>query len=90
MEEATSSTSGQPDSDTVPSLLQQLRSPIPSTLLRERSMKTNPPTGSKRGNVRIVADPKSVSVSNRVKAYPGDNLISSNKLFVRLVGKRLH
>ena len=82
MEGATSSTSNQPDSDTVPSLLQRLRSPIPSALSRKRSMKTNPPTGSKRGKGRCVADPKSVSVSDRVKAYPGENFISSNnKLF---------
>ena len=33
-------------------------------------MKTNPLTGSKRGKGRCVADPKSVSVSDRVKAYP--------------------
>ena len=82
MEGATFSTSNQPDSDTVPSLLQRLRSPIPSALSRKRSMKTNPPTGSKHGKGRCVADPKSVSVSDRVKAYPGENFISSNnKLF---------
>ena len=45
-------------------------------------MRTNPPTGSKRGKGRVVADTKSVSVSDRVKAYPGENLIcSNNKLF---------
>ena len=46
-------------------------------------MKLNPPTGSKRGKDRCVADPKSVSVSDRVNmAYPGENFIpSNNKLF---------
>ena len=84
MERATSSTSKQPDSDAVTSLLQRLRSPIPSALSRKRSMKINLPTGSKHGKGRCVADPKSVSVSNRVKAYPGENFFPSNKLLFGL------
>ena len=49
------------------SLLQRLRAPKPSVLARKRTIKTNPPVGKKRGKGRCEADPKNVTVSDRLK-----------------------
>ena len=64
--------------------------PIPSVLARKRSIRTNPLVGSKRGKGRAAADPKTVSVLDRVKDIPGRISLSVlRNCFVRHVGKRL-
>ena len=55
-------------------LLQRLHSPLPSEL----AIKTNPPVGAKRGKGRCSVTPKTVSVGDRLKAYPEENCVSSN------------
>ena len=56
--------------------------PIPSVLARKRSIRTNPLVGSKRGKGRVAADPKTVSVLDRVKDHTGENfIVSTKKLF---------
>ena len=77
-------TSSEASTSTASSLLDRLRSPQPSDLARKRHVKSNPPRGSWKGKGKVTADPKSVSPSDRVKAYPGENFIVSNKkLFCR-------
>ena len=72
--------------DSALSLLQRLRSPLPSELARKRAVKTNPPSGVKRGKGRCTATPRTVSVDDRLKAYPGENFVSSNnRLFLLIV-----
>ena len=56
------------------SLLQRLRAPKPSVLARKRLIKTNPPVGKKRGKGRCEADPKNVTVSDRLKEYSEETL----------------
>ena len=63
--------------DSALSLLQHLRSPLPSELARKRAIKTNPPVGAKRGTPKR-GTPKTVSVGDRLKAYPEENFVSSN------------
>ena len=60
------------------SILQRLRSPTASVLARKRVIKTNPPVGSKRGKGRCNADPKNVSVTDRLKAYSEETFVSSS------------
>ena len=80
VESATSSTchTDSEGTDSALSLLQRLRSPLPSELARKRAIKTNPPVGAKRGKGRCSATPKTVSVGDRLKAYPEENFVSSN------------
>ena len=59
------------------SLLQRLRAPKPSVLARKRLIKTNPPVGKKRGKGRCEADPKNVTVSDRLKEYSEETFVSS-------------
>ena len=59
------------------SLLQRLRAPKPSVLARKRIIKTNPPVGKKRGKGRCEADPKNVTVSDRLKEYSEETFVSS-------------
>ena len=59
------------------SLLQRLRAPKPSVLARKRTIKTNPPVGKKRGKGRCEADPKNVTVSDRLKEYSEETFVSS-------------
>ena len=80
VESATSSTchTDSESTDSALSLLQRLRSPLPSELARKRAIKTNPPVDAKRGKGRCSATPKTVSVGDRLKAYPEENFVSSN------------
>ena len=64
---------------TASSLLARLRSPRPSDLARKRQVKSNPPRGARKGKGTVTADPKTVSPSDRVKAYHGENFTISNK-----------
>ena len=57
------------------SLLSRLKSPTPADLARKRKVRTNPPTGSKKGKGASAADPKNVSAAERVKSYPGECLV---------------
>ena len=72
-------TSSEASTSTASSLLDRLRSPQPSDLARKRHVKSNPPRGGRKGKGKVTADPKSVSPSDRVKAYPRENFIVSNK-----------
>lgn len=72
------------------SLLERLRAPRPSDLGRKRSIHVNkPPIGKKRslcGGAGAAGkhDPKSMSPSQRVNKFPGENLtVSAGKLFCR-------
>ena len=77
-------TSSEASSSTASSLLDRLRSPRPSDLARKRQVKCNPPRGSRRGKGKVTADPKTVSPSDRVKAYPGENFtVNKKNLFCR-------
>ena len=84
VESATSTTchTDSEGTDSAQSLLQRLRLPLPSKLARKRAIKTNPPVGVKRGKGCCSTTPKTVSVGDRLKAYPGENFVcSNNKLF---------
>ena len=59
------------------SLLQCLRAPKPSVLARKRIIKTNLPVGEKSGKGRCEADPKTVTVSDRLKEYSEETFVSS-------------
>ena len=78
------STSTSTSSSTV-SLLDRLRSPLPSELSRKRKVHTNPPPkGKRRSASRGYCDPKSVSPLQRVREFPGEELtVSACKLFCR-------
>ena len=60
------------------SLLQRLRASRPSELARKRVIKSNPPIGRKRCRGRCDADPKSVTVTDRLKEYGGEGFVSSS------------
>lgn len=68
-----------------------MRSPTPSILARKRQVKRNPPPkGVKRGKGKEKGDPKNISPNERVKAYPGEQLIVNNKkLFCRACREEL-
>ena len=75
----------------VTSLLDRLRSPTPSILACKRQFKQNPPPqGVKRGNAKESGDPKNISASDHVKAYPDEQLtVSNRKLFCRACREEL-
>lgn len=67
----------------VTSLLSKLRAPLPSDLARKRKIRSNnPPKGAKRGKGAVVADPKSIKPTDRVRVYPDELFkVSNNRLF---------
>ena len=71
--------SSESSSSELPSLLSRLRAPLPSNLARKRTLKTNPPVGAKCSKAIAKATPKNVSPSDRVRAFPGECLVVSNK-----------
>ena len=72
-------------STSVSSLLHKLRPPAPAVLARKRRLERNaPPKGTKRGKGKEKEDPETISASERVKAYPNEELtVSNSKLFCR-------
>ena len=82
---STSATSSQ-SSESSLSLLARLRSPRPSDLARKRQVKSNPPRGGRKGKGAVAGDPRSVSPSDRVKAFPGEHFTVSN-YFAAPVGR---
>ena len=79
-------------SSVVQSLLDKLRSPVPSELARKRKVSTNPPpVGQKRskgGSASAIL--KSVSPQDRVREFSDDNLcVSASKLFCRACREEL-
>ena len=71
-------------SDVVPSLLNRLRAPSQSELMRKRKVRVNRPphTAARKKKTACSTDPKSVSVVQRVKELSGEMLIdSAGKLF---------
>ena len=70
------------DSSSVRSLFDSLRSPAPSALARKRKLRTNPPSGFKKGKGAAKGDPKRISPSDRLREYQHENLtVSNRKLF---------
>ena len=64
----------------VTSLLSKLRAPLLSDLARKRKVRSNPPTGVKRGKgAAVVANPKGVGPADRVRTYPAEPFSVSNK-----------
>ena len=67
-------------SSTVTSLLSRLHRPTSSELSRKRKVDRNPPPkGKKRSRGASASDPKSVTPSQRIRQYAGENLSVSNK-----------
>uniref|UniRef100_A0A1X7TX16 U1-type domain-containing protein n=1 Tax=Amphimedon queenslandica TaxID=400682 RepID=A0A1X7TX16_AMPQE len=81
------SDSGSSSTSVANSLLDRLRPPNMSELGRKRKIHSNPPppVGKKRSIQNFhKSDPKSVSPSQRVKDFPGEELLeSAGKLFCR-------
>ena len=80
------------EGSSVLSLLDKLRSPVPSELARKRKVSTNPPLiGQKRlkgGSACTVF--KSVSPQDRVREFADDSLcVSAGKLFCRACREEL-
>ena len=73
---------GMSNSSSVRSLFESLRSPAPSALARKRQLRTNPPSGLKKGKGTAKGDPKRISPSDRLREYQHENLtVSNRKLF---------
>ena len=63
-------------------LLDKLKSPTSSDLARKRKLASNPPKGMKRSKGIVQHEPQSVSASQRVREFAGENLsVLSGKLF---------
>ena len=69
--------------DSTASLFDRLRSPTPSDLAHKRQLSYNPPPkGVKRGKGKEKGDPKNISASEHVNAYPNEHFsVSYKKLF---------
>ena len=84
---------GKSSASSVASILDRLKSPVPSELARKRKILTNPPpVGQKRskGSAACVLL-KSVSPQDCVKEFDGESLcVSAGKLFCRPVEKNFH
>jgi hypothetical protein len=78
-------------SSSVSSLLDRLRPPTPAVLARKRRLERNPPPkGTKRGKGKEKGDPKTISLSERIKAYPNEEFtVSNSKLFCRACREEL-
>ena len=72
-------------SSTQLTLLDRLKSPTLSDLARKRKLGSNPanpPKGMKRGKGAVSHEPQSVTPSQRMREFPGENLsVLSGKLF---------
>ena len=72
-------------SSTQLTLLDRLKSPTLSDLARKRKLASNPanpPKGMKRGKGAVSHEPQSVTPSQRIREFPGENLsVLSGKLF---------
>ena len=72
-------------SSTQLTLLDRLKSPTLSDLARKRKLASNPanpPKGMKRGKGAVSHEPQSVTPSQRMREFPGENLsVLSGKLF---------
>ena len=78
--DSASASSSSATSSGVGSLLSCLHRPTTSELSRKRKIDRNPPPkGKKRSRGASASDPKSVTPSQRVKQYTGENLTVSNK-----------
>lgn len=69
--------------DSTASLFDRLQSPTPSDLAPKRQLSYNPPPkGVKRGKGKEKGDPKNISASEHVNAYPNEHFsVSYKKLF---------
>ena len=87
VDEATASSSlssvNTDDSSTeVATILNKLRCPAPSDLSRKRKISSNPPKGMKKGKGSASSEPSNVSISDRVREFPGEHLCRNlGKLF---------
>ena len=72
-------------SSTQLTLLDRLKSPTLSDLARKRKLASNPanpPKGMKQGKGAVSHEPQSVTPSQRMREFPGENLsVLSGKLF---------
>ena len=79
---ASSSMDNDQSSTEVASFLSKLRSPAPSDLSRKRKISSNPPKGMKEGKGSASSEPSNVSISDRVREFPGEHLCRNlGKLF---------
>ena len=66
----------------VASILSRHRSPPPTDLSRKRKISSNPPKGTKKGKGNVSGEPSNVSISDRVREFPGEHLCRNlGKLF---------
>ena len=72
-----------PAAQTIPSILDRLKSPTPSAVNRKRKVHVNPPpTGKRRARGEGASEPKSVRPSQRVSEFSKEHLtVSNSKLF---------
>ena len=83
--DSTPASSSSATSSGVNSLLFRLHRPTSSELFWKRKVDRNPPPKGKKHSRGVSAsDPKSVTPSQRVKQYTGENLTVSNKKLQRL------
>ena len=79
---ASSSMDADQSSTEVASFLSKLRSPAPSDLSRKRKISSNPPKEMKKGKGSASSEPSNVSISDRVREFPGEHLCRNlGKLF---------
>ena len=79
---ASSSMDTDQSSTEVASFLSKLRSPAPSDLSRKRKLSSNPPKGMKKEKGSASSEPSNVSISDRVREFPGEHLCRNlGKLF---------
>ena len=82
--EESSFTEPQTENGGVRTIINCLRSPVPSQLARKRKKHSNPPTGVKKRTttVKAVYEPKSVTPTSWVREFPGEDLtVSGGSLF---------
>lgn len=73
------SSTSESSSDAGPSILDRLKAPQQSDLTRKRSIDSNPPKGKHRARGEGLCEPKSVSALQRIREFPGEHLVVSNK-----------
>ena len=79
-EESSSSVSGIPaDKSKVVALLSRLKPPQPSDLARKRKTACSAPKGMKKSKGSTSAEPKSINPQQRLRQFPSEPLIVSNR-----------
>ena len=83
--------SGADTSSSEVSLLDRLKSPVPTEIARKRKLKTNPPpVGKCQSKETVASDPKSVEPRKRVREFPNEMLkVSASTLFCKACHEEL-